>query len=103
MNKIENVKQAIDFLRTKGYTVDRYNKVYMVAYSTAEKPWPYTPRDLVKFAKDMSENVMRGGKDLKEYQHRGNRAKTRQDIANECYENFSKNKPRHHEDIWGWD
>ena len=103
MKKIDTVKQAIQFLRDKGYTVDRYNKVYLVSYATGREPWSYTPRELVKMAKAYSENVIRGGTDLKEYQHRGNRAKTRQDIARECFENFSKNKSRHHEDPWIYD
>ena len=103
MKKIETVKQAIQFLRDKGYTVDRYNKVYMVSWPTSTRTWPYAPRDLVKFAKSQSENVIRGGTDLKEYQHRGNRAKTRQDIARGCYENFFKNNPRHNEDPWIYD
>lgn len=103
MKKIDTVKQAIQFLRDKGYTVDRYNKVYMVSWTTQTKPYPYTPRDLVKFAKSQSENVIRGGADLKEYQHRGNRAKTRQDIARGCFENFYQNKSRHHENPWNFD
>lgn len=103
MHKIETVKQAIQFLRDKGYAVNRYNKVYLVSYATQREPWSYTPRELVKMALAMSNNVIRGGTDLKEYQHRGNRAKTRQDIVRGCFENFFKNKSRHHEDPWIYD
>lgn len=101
--KIESLDQAIHFLSEKGWIISRYNKIYLVTWSSYRGQEEYTDRELILTAKSLSENTIRGGKEVKEYQHRGNRAKTRQDISRECYENFSKNKPRYIEDRWNWD
>ena len=102
MKKIDTVKQAIQFLRGKGCTVDRYNKVYMVSWTTDTKPYPYTPRGLIKFAKGLSENIMPWGKSLKEERRDNNRAATKADISKQAWDNFDKNKLRKDGNPFNW-
>jgi len=97
-----NTKEAIDFLRKCGYTVNRYNKVYLVSYGTQREPCRLSPRELIKRAKVISSEVRRGIGSLKHFEHRNNRSATRQDIKRELWDNFDKNKLRKRDNPWNW-
>ena len=108
MNKIQ---RAIKILNEQGYDVVKApNKkgIYYIDWGispyTSERFIEYfNERELIKRAKIYRENVRPWAKNLKEERNYENRAKTKQDINRENWDNFSKNKLRADGNPWNWD
>ena len=66
---------------------------------------PYTDREVINLAREYTSEGQRTNikKNVKEFDHRKNRAKTRELMAHENYEDIPKNDKVHKEDIWSWD
>lgn len=103
------LNEAIDILRKDGYTVNRYNKGYLVS-RPKESMWHgksygtdyLTARSLIKFAQVFRTNQP-WMKHCKEDRHYENRAKTKADIANERYDNFDNKQLRADSNEWNFD
>lgn len=65
----------------------------------------YTDRGLIKFVQLFRGNPpqTRLKKNLKHFDHRKNRHRTRQKIQEERFEDIPQNKPVYREDVWNWD
>lgn len=66
---------------------------------------PYTDREIIKFAREYTSERTQTPikKNVKEFDRRGNRAKTKELLHHEKYEDIPQNDKVHKEDIWGWD
>jgi hypothetical protein len=103
------LNEAIDILRKDGYIVNRYNKGYLVS-RPKESMWHgksfgtdyLTARSLIKFAQIWRCNQPLTGK-CKEKRHYKNRAKTKENIAKEKFENFHKNTLAADSNPWDFD
>ena len=62
-------------------------------------------RQVIKWARIYSSEGQRTPikRNVKEFRHRNNRAKTREDIHRENFDSFSQGELRKDEDIWNWD
>jgi hypothetical protein len=103
------LNEAIDILRKEGYTVNRYNKGYLVS-RPKECVWHgksfgtdyLTARSLIKFA-EVSRTNQPWMKNVKEERHYKNRAKTKENITKEKYDNFDTKKLGADSNPWDWD
>lgn len=96
-----NTKEALKILKEQGYSFEVCGKKYYQLPGYYE----YSARQLIKWAKCYtSEHKFNTAwkSPLKEFRHRKNRAKTKDDIHHERFDNFGKGL-RKDEDPWNWD
>ena len=102
-----NVKEAIKILKRCGYKPEKVKDGWLVHHGYHPSDGEImTNRELIKHAKIWtSENhqttKMKGN--MKYFRHRNNRAKTKEDISKENWDNFDKNQLRRDENSWNWD
>lgn len=97
-----NLKKALNILKCRGWKIEYKNGKYY-------KDWGFlveeiTPREIVRIARlytsdNKSNTVIKSG--MKEFRHRKNRTKTREDLKHERYDNFGKGL-RKDENPWNW-
>ena len=102
------LNEAIDILRKEGYIVNRYNKGYLVSWAkeamrsgSPSGPEYVLDRTLIKWAEGCRNKFWTGKK--KKKRHYKNRAKTKENIAKEKFENFHKNTLAADSNPWDFD
>lgn len=104
-NEHSKAFKAMNLLNEIGFNIEIVDGRYVNKQYAPLNDEFLTERELIKWARIYSSEGQRTPikRNVKEFRHRNNRAKTREDIHRENFDSFSQGELRKDEDIWNWD